>query len=162
MPIAQAIFKLYDRTINVIMLVLVFMMLCVLLLSFYEVIVNMKDLLGDLLKGLGSDVDFRDLVGNVLDVFIVIELFSTFMDYVKTRRVRLSTLLDVTVVFALREMLLKLYDQKFSTPILLTLSAVILILVISRTLTTRYSPRSLGSKASKGSVEQGDESPGIR
>lgn len=139
--IRQAMIRLYDRTLDVIVIGLVFLMLVLLLLAFADVVLDIKNLLVDLFRGLGKEMDFRHLVVNVLDVFVVIELFGTFVDYVRSHTVRLTTLLDVTVVFALREMLIKLYDSTFSAPVLLTLGGVILLLVVCRTITRTVAPK---------------------
>lgn len=139
-PLKRTIFRLYDRTIDSVIVGLVFIMLVLLLLAFLDVLLDIRTMLLDALSHRGGEVEFRTLVGDVLDVFVVVELFNTFMTYVRTRRVRMSTLLDLTIVFALRELLIKLYDQNMSTTVLMTLSAVILVLVICRTLTSRLSP----------------------
>ncbi|EQD72666.1 hypothetical protein B1A_05340, partial [mine drainage metagenome] len=69
-----------------------------------------------------------------------IELFATFTSYVRTRHVRMTQLLDVTIVFALREMLVKLYGNRFSAEELIGLCVIIILLIIGRSLTGRYSP----------------------
>ncbi|TAL85430.1 MAG: hypothetical protein EPN74_08075 [Rhodanobacter sp.] len=134
------IFALYDRALDVIVIGLVFVMLVLLVLSFADVLLNLKGMIVTLVTGSGGETEFHALIGNVLDVFVVMELFNTFMGYVRTRHVRLSALLDVTIVFALREMLIKLYDKQAAIEMLAGLAAIILVLVIARTLTARYSP----------------------
>lgn len=138
--IKHAIFALYDRCIDVIVIGLVLAMLLLLLLSFLDVVLNLKTMLTDAFGGAGGEGEFRRLVGNVLDVFVVVELFATFMGYVRTRHVRLSTLLDVTIVFALRELLIRLYDHQPAAQMLLVLVAVIAVLVGCRTLAARFPP----------------------
>lgn len=140
-PLREAIFDLYDRTIDIIVIGLVFVMLVLLVISFLDVILNIKTMLLDVFGAHGGDVEFRSLVGNVLDVFVVMELFNTFMGYIRTHHIHLSMLLDVTIVFALREMLLKLYDHTVAMPVLLMLGGVILVLVICRTFTRRFPPK---------------------
>lgn len=136
----NGIFKLYDRAIDVIVIGLVFVMLVLLLLSFFDMVLNLKEMIRTLFAHADVESGFRDLIGNVLDVFVVMELFNTFMGYARTRHVRLSALLDVTIVFALRETLIKLYEKQVPIEVLLTLAGIILVLVIARTLATRYSP----------------------
>jgi len=75
----------------------------------------------------------------VLDVVILIELFNTFMEYARTRHIRLSNLLDVSIVFALREILIKLYAQVFSSVDLLALCVVVIVLVVARSITSDFS-----------------------
>ena len=86
--------------------------------------------------------EFRDLVSSVLDVFVIIELFSTFVQYVKVRRVRLSMLIDVTAVFVLRDMLVTLYGKTFETSHLMVLALLLIVLVIARSITGFFPPKS--------------------
>jgi uncharacterized membrane protein (DUF373 family) len=75
----------------------------------------------------------------VLDVVILVELFNTFMEYARTRRIRLSNLLDLTIIFALREILIQLYAQIFSPANLLTLCVLVIVLVIARSIAAGFS-----------------------
>jgi uncharacterized membrane protein (DUF373 family) len=152
LQIKHWIFALYDRAIDFIVIGLVFVMLVLLLLSFFDVLVNLKAIVETLIGHADVESGFRTLIGNVLDVFVVMELFNTFMGYARTRHVRLSALLDVTIVFALREMLIKLYDKQVPIEMLLTLAGIILALVIARTLTSRYSPARNGKHMPSGDV----------
>jgi uncharacterized membrane protein (DUF373 family) len=61
------------------------------------------------------------------------------MEYARTRHIRLSNILDVTIVFALREILIKLYAQNFSSTDLLALCVVVIVLVLARGITTSFS-----------------------
>lgn len=135
------ILGIYDRTIDVIVIGLVLMMVVVLIFAFLDVLTNLVHLIPDLRAKQVADAEFRDMVANVLDVFVVIELFSTFTNYVRTRHVRISPLLDVTIVFALRELLVKLYAASFSTDKLIGLCLIVIILVIARSIANRYSPQ---------------------
>jgi uncharacterized membrane protein (DUF373 family) len=83
-----------------------------------------------------DEVALRELVARVLDVVILIELFNTFMEYARTRHIRISNILDVTIVFALREILIKLYAQVFSSVDLLALCVVVIVLVLARAITS--------------------------
>lgn len=133
------ILRVYDRTIDVIVIGLVLVMIVVMAFAFFEVAMNVWHLIPGLKNGVDEE-DFRDLIVNVLDVFVVIELFGTFTGYVKTRHVRLTQLLDVTVVFALRELLVKLYANAFSSGQIIGLCAVVILLVLARSLTGLISP----------------------
>ena len=136
------ILRIYDRTIDVIVIGLVLVMIVVMAFAFFEVLRNVWGLIPSLKANTVGEDDFRDLIVNVLDVFVLIELFSTFTSYVKTRHVRLTQLLDVTVVFALREMLVKLYANVFSAEQLIGLCIIVILLVIGRSVTGRMSPGS--------------------
>lgn len=138
--LAQLILSVYDTTIDVIVIGLVLMMLVVLVFAFVDVLVTLLHLIPTL-HSMGLDAgDFRDMVTSVLDVFVIIELFSTFIEYVKERRIRLSPLIDVTAVFVLREMLIKVYAKAFDTHELLVLALLLLVLVVARSIAGRFPP----------------------
>lgn len=135
------ILRLYARAIDVIVIGLVLVMLAVMAFAFFDVARNVWDLVPVLKANSVNAEDFKDLIVNVLDVFVLIELFGTFTGYVKTHHVRLTQLLDVTVVFTLRELLVKLYANALSPGQMIGLCVVVLLLVLARSLTAAFSPR---------------------
>lgn len=139
-PMRDFILQLYDRAIDAIVIGLVLVMIVAMIFAFYGVALNVWHLIPGLNATAIADEDFRNLIVNVLDVFVVIELFSTFTGYVKTRHVRLTQLLDVTIVFALREMLVKLYANAFSNGQMIGFCFAVILLVLARSLTGTISP----------------------
>lgn len=130
----------YGLVVDGIIVCLIFLMLVVLLFSVTHVVMATWHMAPVLRTSSFEEQDFRALVENVLDVFIIIELFSTFTEYVRSRHVRISGLLDVTVVFTLRDILVKLYAQSFAVSDLIGLCLIALVLVIARSIAGRFSP----------------------
>jgi uncharacterized membrane protein (DUF373 family) len=140
----RLVFRLYDRAVDLIILGVIPLMLIALAFAFVEAVFGTMHMI-PLLQSASPDdtmapdeVALRELVARVLDVVILIELFNTFMEYARTRRIRLSNLLDVTIFFALRELLIKIYAQVFSAPDLLALCGVVIVLVIARGITMGF------------------------
>ena len=106
------ILRLYDLIVDGIIIGSVLLMLVALLFSFFDVVDITAHIAAHLHPLTTDEETFRSLVTNVLDIFIVIELFSTFTGYARTRHIKLSPLLDVTIVFALREMRRKIYANE--------------------------------------------------
>lgn len=138
----ELILRIYDRAIDVIVIGLVLVMIVVMGFAFFDVVLNVWHLIPNVRSNTVDAGDFRNLIVTVLDVFVLIELFGTFTIYVKTRHVRLTQLLDVTVVFALRELLVKLYANSLVPEKLIGLCIVVILLVLARTLTGRIRPHS--------------------
>jgi len=90
----QMIQRAYDMTIDVIVYGLILLMLATLIFAFVDVLVDIVHLIPGISKIKLDDAEFRDMVVSVLDVFVVIELFSIFINYVNTHRIRLSLLID--------------------------------------------------------------------
>lgn len=134
------IFHAYDLAVDVVIIGVIPLMLVALIFTFVEAFVSTINLIPLIRPADLDEIDLRVLIERILDVVILIELFNTFMDYARTRRIRLSTLLDVTIVFSLREILIKLYAQTFSAGDLISLCVVVIVLVIARSVTMRFSP----------------------
>jgi len=141
----RLVFRTYDRAIELLILGVIPLMLIALVFAFIEAVIGMTHMI-PLIQGASPDdafspdeVALRMLVDRVLDVIILIELFNTFMEYARTRHIRLSNILDVTIVFALREILIKLYAQNFSSIDLLALCVVVIVLVLARGIATSFS-----------------------
>jgi len=139
-PLVQWILGVYDWVIDVVIMGLILVMVVVLVFALLDVVSSLVHLFPVLRNVQVDEATFRELVGNVLDVFIIVELFSAFTNYLRTHHVRISVLLDVTIVFALREMLVKLYAASFATEKLMGLCAIVIILVVARSITNRFSP----------------------
>ncbi|MDA3922949.1 MAG: phosphate-starvation-inducible PsiE family protein [Salinisphaera sp.] len=135
------ILRIYDIAIDAIAIGLVSMMLVMLVFAFLDVLGGLIQLMPTLTSVTLNDIEFRDLISSVLDVFVIIELFSTFIDYVKDKRIRLYRLIDVTAVFILRDMLVKLYRPSVSSNELLTLALLLMVMVIARSITSRLPPK---------------------
>lgn len=130
--------RLYDFAVDAVVIGLILIMLVVLVFSFVDVLLSVSKLIPALKTEALDEHEFRTLVTSVLDVFIVIELFSTFTGYVRTRHIRLAGLLDVTIVFTLREVLIKLYAQNFAIQDLVGLCLIALVLVVARSIVARF------------------------
>ncbi|MEE3501420.1 phosphate-starvation-inducible PsiE family protein [Acidiphilium acidophilum] len=89
------IFRGYDIAVDAVIIGVIPLMLIALGFAFVEAVVTTIHLFPDLRPAKVDGFELRTLVERILDVVILIELFNTFMDYARTRRIRLSTLLDV-------------------------------------------------------------------
>jgi uncharacterized membrane protein (DUF373 family) len=139
------IFRLYDTAVDAVIIGVIPLMLIALGFAFFDALINTIHMIPMLAPARQNEIEFRTLVEHVLDVVILIELFNTFMEYARSRHIKISTLLDVTIVFALREILVKLYAQRFSSRDLVALCIVVIVLVVSRSLTAHFSPLKLAA-----------------
>jgi|GEM_PF-3129860 len=142
--VKQLILRIYDMSVDTVVIGLLLVMLVTLGFAFFGVVMDLVQLLPTLKASQLNQPEFRDLVSAVLNVFVIIELFSTFVYYVRKRRIRLSMLIDVTAVFILRDLLVTLYGKTFETSQLLVLAALLIVMVIARILTNYFSGNSNG------------------
>jgi uncharacterized membrane protein (DUF373 family) len=83
----------------------------------------------------------RELVIDVLSVFVLIELFRTFTDYLEFHRVRLRVLAEVGIAFILREIFIGLYDHSMHGTEILSLTALLAVLVTARIAAVQFQPK---------------------
>lgn len=130
----------YRWTLDVIVTALIFIMVLTLLGAVGGLVLDFTSAAGafgaaaashTLAHGLVDSVD-RELVIDVLSVFVLIELFRTFTDYLEFHRVRLRVLAEVGIAFILREIFIGLYDHSIAWPQVLALAALLAVLVSAR------------------------------
>jgi uncharacterized membrane protein (DUF373 family) len=83
---------------------------------------------------------FDMMVTNILSMFIVIELLRSIIEYFSVHRLRITFITDAALVFVLREVMVGLYEHTLQMPMILSLSALILVIGCLRTLAVVYSP----------------------
>ncbi len=130
----------YRRFLDLIVTALVFVMVLTLLGALVGLVLDFvsaaAEFRGDLsthnlAHGVVDGLD-RELVIDVLSVFVLIELFRTFTDYLEFHRVRLRVLAEVGIAFILREIFIGLYDNRIQWPEILALAALLAVLVTAR------------------------------
>ncbi len=92
-----------------------------------------------LVHGVVDGID-RELVIDVLSVFVLIELFRTFTDYLEFHRVRLRVLAEVGIAFILREVFIGLYDHSMDWTVILALAVLLAVLVTARIAAVQFQP----------------------
>lgn len=85
---------------------------------------------------------FPVVVTNILSMFIVIELFKSIVEYFEIKRLKLTTIMDVAIVFMLREIMIAVYAHKLSATEIGLLALTLLVIGITRTLTIVFTPYS--------------------
>ncbi len=140
---------LYGRILDIIVTVLIFVMLLTLMgavagliIDFISATDSMHNAVSDhnLAFGIVDSID-RELVIDVLSVFVLIELFRTFTDYLEFHRVRLRVLAEVGIAFVLREIFIGLYGRSIDWTEILALSVLLAVLVSARIAAVQFQPR---------------------
>ncbi|WP_028950623.1 phosphate-starvation-inducible PsiE family protein [Sulfurihydrogenibium subterraneum] len=82
----------------------------------------------------------ESLINNTLSIFIMIEIIKSINDYIALKRVRISVIIDISIIILLRELVIGLYQHNISTEFSILLIGIIFLLVIMRVITLKYSP----------------------
>jgi uncharacterized membrane protein (DUF373 family) len=83
---------------------------------------------------------FSFTVTNLLTFFIILELFKSLVEYFREHRLKLTFIVDATLVFILREVMIGLYQHQSSPLQIAALAFLALVLGGVRTLAIMYSP----------------------
>jgi uncharacterized membrane protein (DUF373 family) len=140
---------IYGRILDVIVTALIFVMLLTLLGAVAGLVLDFFAAANALYSGVSThklalgivDSIDRELVIDVLSVFVLIELFRTFTDYLEFHRVRLRVLAEVGIAFVLREIFIGLYDHSMNWTEILALSVLLAVLVTARIAAVQFQPR---------------------
>lgn len=83
---------------------------------------------------------FGFAVTNLLTFFIILELFKSLFEYFREHRLKLTFIVDATLVFILREVMIGLYQHQATPLQIAALALLALVLGVVRTLAIIYSP----------------------
>jgi uncharacterized membrane protein (DUF373 family) len=134
LPDTQLIFR---KALQYIVKVLIFFIILVLSVGLVKTISGIKTLMGT--QSIGQA--FNSIVTDVLSFLVIIELFRSFIDYFEVHRFRLHAMVDPAIVFVMRELIVKLYNQSdINWQTLLVFGFLILCLGIVRALAVCFSP----------------------
>jgi len=84
---------------------------------------------------------FNLLVTNILSMFIIVELLRSIIEYFEIHRVRITFIIDGALVFILREIMIGIYEHKMGAFEIISLSFLLLIIGVIRTLAIVYPPK---------------------
>ena len=140
---------IYRRILDGIVAVLIFIMLATLVGAVLGLIVDVMAGIRAVREGIPTntlshgliDSVARDLVIDVLSVFVLIELFRTFTDYLEFHRIRLRVLAEVGIAFVLRQIFVGLYNHVIQWPEILALSALLAVLFAGRISSAMFNVR---------------------
>ena len=68
------------------------------------------------------------IVSEVLTLFILVELSRSLADYFREQRLRLTFIVDAGIVFVLREIMIKLFENKIEPGEIYALSVLVFVL----------------------------------
>lgn len=83
---------------------------------------------------------FKNLSVEILTVFVFIELFHSLTEYARYKRLRVTTLVDASLAFVLREVWIGMYGGDIGWQKMIALAAMVLALGGVRTLAVVFSP----------------------
>ncbi|MFY1110202.1 MAG: phosphate-starvation-inducible PsiE family protein [Methanosarcinaceae archaeon] len=122
-------------TIDLVTIIILYILLLALLVGVINILLDIKSILFGTLGG-----GFGQIVSSVLTIFILIDLFKTFVDYREHEEIRITYVTDATILIVMREIAAGVYAQRFDYQFILGLSILLFTLGIIRALDVKYTP----------------------
>jgi uncharacterized membrane protein (DUF373 family) len=76
--------------------------------------------------------DFQSIISELLTLFILVELIRSIVDYFTSRQLRITFIVDATIVFILREIMIDLFETKIDPDQIYAMSVLLLALSVLR------------------------------
>ncbi len=132
---------IYSQILDVVVAALIFVMLLTLVGAVIGLVFDFVEAVNALRSTISTPIGLshklvdsvvQTLVTDVLSVFVLIELFHTFTDYLEFHRIRLRVLTEVGISFVLRDIFIGLYNNNMNWTEIIALSALLAVLVTAR------------------------------
>lgn len=128
--------KIFKIIIDLVTIIILYILLLALIVGVINILLAIKSILFGTLGG-----GFGQIVSSVLTIFVLIDLFKTFVDYREHKEIRLTYVTDATILIVMREITAGIYAQRFDYQFILGMSVLLLTLGIIRALTVKYPPK---------------------
>ncbi|MGM0770723.1 MAG: phosphate-starvation-inducible PsiE family protein [Halobacteriota archaeon] len=130
---------IFDTVIRSATTIILYILILAVIVGVLKIFASLGLIVIGLFDGNFIQISFTNIVSSVLTVFVLIDLFKTFIDYREHERIRLTYVTDATILIVMREIAIVIYDQKIEYEFVLSLSALLLALSIIRVLAAKYS-----------------------
>lgn len=128
---------IFDKTLKYIINILILYIIIILVLSLGKTLYTIRMLFGSDQIGLNLSLAITD----ILSFLVMIELFRSFIEYFKARRIRLHSMIDPAIIFIVRELIIQLYaHDKLLNSNLIGFGILLLCLGVVRSLALLFSP----------------------
>ncbi len=131
--------ELFNISLKIIINTLIIFIIIVLILGLVKTLYSIKELIHveNFTNG------FNHIITDILSFLVILELFRSFIEYFKSKRFRLHSMMDPFIIFVVRELIVILYThEKVEWESMIGFAILVLSLGIVRTLAVVYTPDS--------------------
>lgn len=82
----------------------------------------------DIIQTTNITGSYQKMISDVLSLFILIELSRSLVSYFESEKINVIYILDAGLVFVLREILIMLFEKKLEPAMLLSITALLLVI----------------------------------
>lgn len=116
--------QVFEKIIGAVLNVMLLFITIGIIIGVARLFLNM----GNLLANEDITRQYLHIISDVLTLFILIELSRSLVDYFVTHRLRMTFIVDAAIVFLLREIMIKLFENKITSDEIYALSTLLLVL----------------------------------
>ena len=128
---------IFDTVLNSIINILIIYIIVILWLSLGKTLYDTKMLF----DGNQIGVNLSHAITDILSFLVMIELFRSFIEYFKAKRIRLHSMIDPAIIFIVRELIVQLYTQdNMANNTLIGFGILLLCLGVIRSMALLFSP----------------------
>ncbi len=131
--------RAFRRVADLVARLLTLLVVLALMMGLAKVFLHLRDVWSSESIAAGFDV----VVGDVLSMFVVLELLRSVIEYGELQHLKLSFIVDASTVFVLREVMIGLFRHALEPAEVGALAVLLLILGLVRTAAIRLTPTSL-------------------
>ncbi len=131
--------EFFQLSLKIIINTIIIFIIVILIIGLGKTVYSIKELFATKHFAIG----FSHIITDILSFLVILELFRSFIEYFKAKRLRLHSMMDPFIIFVVRELIVILYTHKEVTWQSLTgFATLILAMGAVRTLAVIYSPES--------------------
>lgn len=123
-PIKRRFIDVFNRSTGIVFAVILVFILFGIAIGVLRLFLEVSDLF--VLKRVSGS--YLPIISDVLTLFILIELSRSLIDYFDLHRLRLTFIIDAGIVFVLRELMIKMFENKVSVEEMFAISTVLFVL----------------------------------
>ncbi|KGO34766.1 MAG: phosphate-starvation-inducible PsiE family protein [Desulfoprunum sp.] len=130
--------EVFDRAVDAIINVLIIYIIFLLIAGLLKVLYPLNLLFEDYFR----TIDMSRTVSDILTFLVMIELFRSFIEYLKVKRIRLHSMIDPAIIFIIRELIVMLYSHaSMAAETLIGFAILLFALGLVRTMAVIFSPK---------------------
>ena len=99
---------IFDTVLKYIVNILILYIIIILVLSLGKTLYTIKILFA----GDQIGMNLSHAITDILSFLVMIELFRSFIEYFKAKRIRLHSMIDPAIIFIVRELIIQLYTHE--------------------------------------------------
>lgn len=128
--------RLFKKIVDIIIKLMIPLVILALMMGIAKMFIDLRVVFNSPTVAGGFDI----MVTNILSMFIVVELLRSIIEYFEIHRLKITFILDASIVFILREIMIGIYQHKIGAFEITSLAVLLLVIGGIRALAIVYSP----------------------